>query len=393
MRRLLLVLIAMLATAPAAQAWSWPADGPVLAPFSFDPANPYAAGQHRGLDIGGAASAPVRAPASGTVSFAGTVPGSGKSMTIETADGWSVTLTHLGQLGIKKDAVVAEGDAVGALADGSSDPPYVQLGIRRAADAQGYVDPLGLLPARSAPAPAAPPLPSPAPAASAAPAPADLAPAPRGEPAPAPAAVATAEAPVPAVASAPASAPAPLEARPAPPFVAAAAAAAPEVTRLRRRSRRSRRRPRRLHRHPSRSRRRRRFRSQRRRLHRHPSRSRRRRPFRSRRRLPFRSSAALPLPRVFPCRLRRAGLLLRGPLRRRAAVPPRPASSSRPRPIRLGRPMRVRARSRSRSHWRRRRRARASGCLSRRRRPFREPPSSFPGRRTPTCRCSPRRRC
>ena len=96
MRRLLLVLIAMLATAPAAQAWSWPADGPVLAPFSFDPANPYAAGQHRGLDIGGAASAAVRAPASGTVSFAGTVPGSGKSVTIETADGWSVTLTHLG---------------------------------------------------------------------------------------------------------------------------------------------------------------------------------------------------------------------------------------------------------------------------------------------------------
>ena len=32
MRRLLLVLIAMLASAPAAQAWSWPADGPVLAP-------------------------------------------------------------------------------------------------------------------------------------------------------------------------------------------------------------------------------------------------------------------------------------------------------------------------------------------------------------------------
>src|SRR5256885_313655 len=63
MRRLLLVLIAMLATAPAAQAWSWPADGPVLAPFSFDPANPYAAGQHRGLDVGGVAGAAVRAPA------------------------------------------------------------------------------------------------------------------------------------------------------------------------------------------------------------------------------------------------------------------------------------------------------------------------------------------
>src|SRR5213082_151443 len=108
MRRLLLVLIAMLATAPAAQAWSWPADGPVLAPFSFDPTNPYAAGQHRGLDIGGVAGAAVRAPAAGTVSFAGTVPGSGKSVTIETADGWSVTLTHLGSIATKKDATLAE---------------------------------------------------------------------------------------------------------------------------------------------------------------------------------------------------------------------------------------------------------------------------------------------
>jgi len=212
MRRLLLVLLAMLATAPAAHAWSWPADGPVLAPFSFDPTNPYAAGQHRGLDIDGVAGAAVRAPAAGTVSFAGTVPGSGKSVTIETADGWSVTLTHLGQLGVKKDAVVAEGDPVGALADGS-DPPYVQLGIRRTGDAQGYVDPLGLLPARPAPAPAVPPLASPAPAAPAAPAPVDLAPAPRGEPAPAPAALATTEAAD--VPSAPASPPAPLTARPA----------------------------------------------------------------------------------------------------------------------------------------------------------------------------------
>src|SRR5947209_4168066 len=165
MRRLLLVLIATLAIAPAAHAWTWPADGRVLAPFSFDPANPYAAGQHRGLDIGGGSGEAVHAPVAGTVSFAGTVPGSGKAVTIETADGWSVTLTHLGQLGVKKDAVVAEGDTVGALADaGGADVPYVQLGVRRTADAQGYVDPLGLLPPRPAGAPPVPPEPSSAPA-------------------------------------------------------------------------------------------------------------------------------------------------------------------------------------------------------------------------------------
>jgi hypothetical protein len=163
MRRLLLVLLAMLALVPNAHAWTWPADGRILAPFAFDPGNPYAAGQHRGIDVAGAPSAPVRAPATGSVSFAGTVPGSGRSVTIETPDGWSVTLTHLGQLAVKKDAAVAEGDPVGTLADGSSgDDPYVQLGIRRTADAQGYVDPLAFLPARPVAAPPAPAAASPA---------------------------------------------------------------------------------------------------------------------------------------------------------------------------------------------------------------------------------------
>src|SRR5215831_6370382 len=207
MHRLLLVLIAMLAIAPTAHAWTWPADGPVLAPFSFDPGNPYAAGQHRGLDVAGGAAAPVPAPAAGVVSFAGTVPGNGKSITIETADGWSVTLTHLGQLGVKKDTAVAEGDPVGALADGSGgDEPYVQLGIRRTADPQGYVDPLAFLPVRQAP-PAAAPAPAAVSDAPALPAPsvvaAPAAPAAAAEPA----AIADPAAPV----AAPAAAPVPAE--------------------------------------------------------------------------------------------------------------------------------------------------------------------------------------
>ena len=52
---------------------------------------------------------PVVTPASGTVSFAGTVPDERrKSVTIETADGYSVTLTHLGSIGVVKGAAVAE---------------------------------------------------------------------------------------------------------------------------------------------------------------------------------------------------------------------------------------------------------------------------------------------
>ena len=128
--------------------------GPVLKSFAYDVAHPYAAGQHRGVDIGAdSAGTAVVAPAAGTVSFAGTVPTSGKSVTIETADGYSVTLTHLGSIAVSKGATVTEQDTVGTVGPSGTpevDGPYVHLGIRVTSDPNGYVDPLGLLPAPSA---------------------------------------------------------------------------------------------------------------------------------------------------------------------------------------------------------------------------------------------------
>ena len=159
---LLLAVFFVLVVAPSAGAWTWPASGPVLQPYDFDPAHPYAAGQHRGIDIAGDAAATVLAPATGTVTFAGTVPSSGKSITIATSAGDAVTLTHLGSLLVAAGAAVTEGDGVGTIGP-SGDPevaqPYVHLGVRIAAEAQGYLDPLSVLPGRAAaptsPAPAA----------------------------------------------------------------------------------------------------------------------------------------------------------------------------------------------------------------------------------------------
>jgi murein DD-endopeptidase MepM/ murein hydrolase activator NlpD len=71
MHRILVLLVlaaALVAVGPAA-AWTWPTDGPVLLPFSFDPAHPYAGGQHRGVDVGGEPGESVLAPASGVVTF------------------------------------------------------------------------------------------------------------------------------------------------------------------------------------------------------------------------------------------------------------------------------------------------------------------------------------
>src|SRR5439155_1938697 len=116
-----------------ASAWSWPAPGAVLRPFSLGD-NPYLGGQHRGIDVGGEPGSDVVAPASGTVTFAGTVPGGGKTVSIRTGDGtYSVTLVHLGSIAVSRGAAVAEGATVGTIGP-SGEPdvsePYVYLGIR-----------------------------------------------------------------------------------------------------------------------------------------------------------------------------------------------------------------------------------------------------------------------
>ena len=150
LRRLVLPIALFLAWAPVAHAWSWPVQGPVLPPFVYDQAHPYEAGQHRGIDIGAdAEDQSVTAPAAGTVSFAGTVPTSGMCVTIQTSDGYSVTLTHLGSLLVAKGTTVAEGDAVGTIGPSGTPEfarPYVHLGIRTTSDPNGYLDPLGFLP-------------------------------------------------------------------------------------------------------------------------------------------------------------------------------------------------------------------------------------------------------
>ena len=179
MRRALIAAVtAMLVFAPPAAAWTWPVDGPVVEQFRLGD-DPYAAGQHRGVDIGAPTGTAVLAPISGIVSFAGAVPVSGRTLTIQTRDGYAVTLTHLGSTGAQRGDTVGEGSAIATV--GSSgipehDAPYVHLGIRRSEDPNGYIDPLLFLPARplapppAAPTAPAPPPPAPAPAPPAAPA-------------------------------------------------------------------------------------------------------------------------------------------------------------------------------------------------------------------------------
>src|SRR5215218_9475563 len=150
-----LILVVLVLVAPAsAAAWSWPSDGPVLRGFDFGGSEYHEHG-HSGIDVGGAAGAAVRAPAAGQVSFAGWLPRNGRTVTIRTPDGYAVTLLHLGTILASEGDGVAEAEPVGTIGpsgDVEFDVPYVHLGIRRADDPKGYVDPLTLLPPRQQPA-------------------------------------------------------------------------------------------------------------------------------------------------------------------------------------------------------------------------------------------------
>src|SRR3954468_11311052 len=230
MRRLVPIVVLFFVGAPAALAWTWPVRGPVVQAFDFDQAHPYTAGQHRGIAIGADPGTTVVAPAPGTVSFVGSVPTSGKSVTIETSAGLSVTLTHLGSTSVTKGEWVDEGGAVGTVGPSGTpevNVPYVHLGLRELARDQGYLDPLRFLPVpeeRSAPVVPPPPVPAPAPAASAG----DPTPTPAAPP---PAAVATAPVPTPAHAGPPGAAIAPVAVpMPAPEHAPEASPSAPGIT-------------------------------------------------------------------------------------------------------------------------------------------------------------------
>jgi hypothetical protein len=134
---------AALMQAPAAAGWSWPVDGPVLRPFVFGD-DPYAGGQHRGIDIGAPPETPVHAASAGTVSFAGTVPAGGRAVTVQTGGGLSVTYLELGVIRVARGAEVVEGEPIGTVGPAA----HVHLGVRLTADPHGYRNPLLFLPAR-----------------------------------------------------------------------------------------------------------------------------------------------------------------------------------------------------------------------------------------------------
>ena len=182
MRRLLLTsaasLLAFALLAPPAWAeWVWPLRGEVITHYC-NGTDPYASGQHRGIDIAGEVGATVVAAAGGEVRFAGTAGSSGLTVSVRTADGrFDTSYLHLASTTVREGDRLGAGDRIGTVGTSgtrSAAAPHLHFGVRDAGSRHAYHDPLSFLP----PHPAAPEGPRETPAPQPAPAPARPAPAP-----------------------------------------------------------------------------------------------------------------------------------------------------------------------------------------------------------------------
>jgi hypothetical protein len=134
----------------ATQDWIWPLEGPVITPYLNDNSRPYAAGMHRGIDIGVPVGTKVVAAHTGGVTYAGPLGSSGLTVAIATSDGAYVTsYLHLSRISLERGETVEAGDEVGAVGmtgTRSASEPHLHFGVHRADDPDSYVDPQSLLP-------------------------------------------------------------------------------------------------------------------------------------------------------------------------------------------------------------------------------------------------------
>jgi murein DD-endopeptidase MepM/ murein hydrolase activator NlpD len=129
------------AAGPAWGTYRWPVHGEVIRPYE-EPANPYSAG-HRGIDIAAPFGTPIRAPADGTVSFAGTVAGS-LFISIDHAGGIRTSYSWVSAISVKKGQAVTVGAVIGRTGQGhpGSDRTHLHFSARLNGT---YIDPMLLL--------------------------------------------------------------------------------------------------------------------------------------------------------------------------------------------------------------------------------------------------------
>src|SRR4051812_33583970 len=121
------------AAAAAAQDWTWPVRGDVITPYRNGD-DPYASGQHRGIDIAAPVGTAVVAAAGGRVTFAGVAGSSGLTVSMRTSDGaYDLSYLHLSATAVHKGDGVGRGERIGAVGVSgkrSAEQPHLHFGVR-----------------------------------------------------------------------------------------------------------------------------------------------------------------------------------------------------------------------------------------------------------------------
>jgi hypothetical protein len=131
-----------------------PVPGDVARGFAYA-GDPFAAGHHRGVDLAARPGERVRAACGGRVLFAGRAGANGRAVTIRCGR-FNVTHLPLATLTTEAGATLPPGAPIGTAARARGHDG-LHLGVRRATDALGYIDPAPLLHASQRPAPPAAP--------------------------------------------------------------------------------------------------------------------------------------------------------------------------------------------------------------------------------------------
>ncbi|HEY2665696.1 MAG TPA: M23 family metallopeptidase [Actinomycetota bacterium] len=110
-----------------------PVAGPVTSPFG-PRTSPTTGVQefHEGIDIGAPQGTPIRAAASGTVTFAGQMSGYGNIVILSHAGGLETRYAHQSAMSVTAGQTVAAGEVIGAVgATGEATGPHLHFEVRR----------------------------------------------------------------------------------------------------------------------------------------------------------------------------------------------------------------------------------------------------------------------
>ena len=86
---------------------------------------------HEGIDIGAARGTPIRAAASGTVTFAGQMSGYGNVVILQHAGGLQTRYAHQSAMSVAAGQTVTAGDVIGAVGStGETTGPHLHFEVR-----------------------------------------------------------------------------------------------------------------------------------------------------------------------------------------------------------------------------------------------------------------------